>query len=263
MIPLVVLADAQTVSAQDYCSAPDAGPDCICTQQGIYYANNCALMGYAPNQIACCPIAPTMPDSVLGCWISVPAFLIQLGDGRCCVNDPYAGGYVLDDGTNRSCPLCGDRVIDPSTQCCVGDAPVQKHPILDLAQCPNRVPDPGHVPGFNGCGPEFLSGVQFLIPQGYNSASFTDSCNGHDICYDTCNSEKSTCDLNFGESMVQSCVETYQPIISAEDDPVLAQQFNAQFTFCKLAAFRFFNAVKYLGQSAFDSAQKDACDCCP
>jgi Group XII secretory phospholipase A2 precursor (PLA2G12) len=178
---------------------------------------------------------------------------------------PYdpSQGYVLFDGTNRACPLCGDQVIDPTTQCCVGDVAVQKHPIADLSQCPNRIADPSHVPGFNGCGPAFLTGVQFLIPQGYGSASFTNSCNGHDICYDTCNSDKNSCDLNLGISMVQSCTETYQPIISTEDDPALQQIFNAQYTYCKIAAFQFYNAVHLLGQGAFDSAQEDACDCCP
>ena len=257
----------QTASAQDYCSDPDAGAGCICTQQGTLYVNDCPLMGYSPAQVACCPVAPTTPDSPLECAYSNPAFLIELGDGRCCVQvDPYipSEGYVLFDGTNRPCPLCGDQVIDAATQCCVGDnMVVPKNPIVNLAQCPNRVPDPAQIPGYNGCGPDFLTPVLFLIPQGYGSASFTDPCDDHDVCYSTCNSDKDVCDLIFGVGMTDSCTETYQPIISAEEDPVLQKQFNFQYGLCELAANRFYNAVHLLGQFAFDSAQEKACDCCP
>jgi hypothetical protein len=261
---LVILGRSSPVQSQESCSDPGADFGCVCVQQGTYYDSDCPLLGYAQNQVACCPAFMSPPTFY--CSYSVAAYIIQVGDGRCCVlADPYdpSKGYVLYDDSQRSCPLCGDQFIDDARECCVNGEAVAKHPIGDLSKCPNRVAHPGHVPGFNGCGPAALQGVQFIIPQGYKSASFTDACNGHDVCYDTCNTNKGTCDMGFGESMVQSCTETYQPIISDEADPILKQRFNYEFTLCKLAAFRFFNAVSLAGQGAFDSAQKDACDCCP
>ena len=77
-------------------------------------------------------------------------------------------------------------------------------PVLPSGFCSGRrtkQPKPGHVPTHNGCGPE---GGTVRVPQGYGDAPFTDSCNGHDHCYENCLTDKDECDDTFHGGMVAS-----------------------------------------------------------
>lgn len=282
MTPLLLFA-ARAEAQRDSCSSPKPPDNCACTQSSRGNlnpwspgGNDCPdLPGFPPDtEKTCCRDADYPPS---GCWYGIPQFQLQLGDGRCCaVVDPYASRkqYVLIDAHNRytdvPCPFCGDKTFDPDTQCCIDDKLVQKYPIEDLSQCPNRVPHPGHKAGANGCGPAFLQAVQFMIPHGYKSVDFTDPCDDHDRCYDTCNNLKSQCDLSFFENVSQLCDEFYNPIIPVEADPTLKARFRFERIRCQKMAQRFMEAVSdesvisiiHWGQKAYDDAQKKACDCC-
>lgn len=145
----------------------------------------------------------------------------------------------------------------------------QNQPILDLTKCPNRIPNPSHKPSYNGCGGE---GASSLIPDnpmyfahekdliylslyGTNAGNYTNACNGHDICYDTCNSDKSTCDTKFGNDMDNICYKDYADLTN------LAHQYLLE---CLAFSSTFESVVRtqerYL--HFYDSAQKEACNCC-
>jgi hypothetical protein len=150
--------------------------------------------------------------------------------------------------------LCTDgETYDPAIQCCTSAGVQAKNPITNLAACPNRVPHPGHTPGFNGCGPA-NSWITPWIPNRYGIADFTQCCNNHDICYDTCNDVKSNCDNAFLSCLTASCNNAYSA--ASILFPELLQD-------CLVVAGAYYAAVALGGGSAFDSAQDEACDCCP
>jgi hypothetical protein len=126
-----------------------------------------------------------------------------------------------------------------------------EYPIQDLRACAGRTPRSGYTPSVNGCGPE---GSSLPLPQGSAKASFLEPCNEHDRCYGTCNSDKSTCDSNFLTATRESCFAAYP-----RSDP---DAWDARAV-CLSRSRAYANAVKSLGQSAYDEAQKLACECCP
>jgi hypothetical protein len=145
---------------------------------------------------------------------------------------------------------CGDQVYDPQTQCCTRlfHRVVPKHPMpFDwLIECPDRVPFPGHTPMANGC-----TGVpdnpNILICIG---ASFTPACNNHDICYDTCRSGKVACDAAFLADLLAICAQA-TPI--HPDCRAL----------CAANALLYAAGVSTVGFPFYNSAQQQACQCCP
>ena len=152
---------------------------------------------------------------------------------------------------------CNGVPYDPTTQCCEVGGVQPVHPIADLDLCPNRVPHPGHVPEFNGCGPA-QGFISHIIPNRigpYRNIDFTQACNNHDICYDTCNSVKSTCDRNFLADMTAACTAAYS-----------GRGWFARYmrTACTADAYLYYTAVSKTstGTDAYESAQKEACDCC-
>jgi len=155
-------------------------------------------------------------------------------------------------------PTCNGESYDPSSQCCEPAGVQPRHPIADLASCPDRVPHPGHVPSFNGCGPA-QGWIRHVIPNKigpYRNVDFTPACNNHDICYDTCNTEKSTCDQNFLADLHAACATAY-PGNGYFDRYMRAG--------CEADAYIYYVAVSQTqgGIVAYESAQKEACDCCP
>src|SRR6185312_247968 len=81
-------------------------------------------------------------------------------------------------------PTCNGDPYDPATQCCEPAGVQPRYPIVDLALCPDRVAHPGHVPSFNGCGPE-NGFAHYVIPNRIGplrNVDFTSSCNNHDVC---------------------------------------------------------------------------------
>ena len=64
--------------------------------------------------------------------------------------------------------LCGRQLYDPALQCCTPSGVKTKHPVADLASCPNKVTHPGYICDPNGCGP--AGGTSY--PNGYGAANF-------------------------------------------------------------------------------------------
>ena len=87
----------------------------------------------------------------------------------------------------------------------------------------------------------------FQISQEYLPLEeMTKCCNTHDICYDTCNSDKEKCDLEFKRCLYKYC-DGYQTtgIVNT----------------CKGAAKLLFTGTTALGCKSFLDAQKAACFC--
>jgi hypothetical protein len=169
-----------------------------------------------------------------------------------------AVGVRAPHAVEAAVPDCNGVPYDPVSQCCEPAGIQPLHPIAVLDFCPNRVPHPGHVPEVNGCGP--ANGlVSHLIPNKvgpfYNprAVDFTPACNNHDVCYDTCNSDKNTCDSNFLTQMRAACAAVY-PGRGYYDRRMRAS--------CETDAYIYYLAVSRVGGDAYESAQKGACDCC-
>ena len=122
------------------------------------------------------------------------------------------------------------------------------------------VPNPAHIPASNGCGGAGLLGA--LIPEKPWGAIFSDACNKHDICYDTCNSDRSNCDREFKEDLRVACYLKYVPMVWPERELTVIESLNLKI--CLETAAIYVNAVTKKGESYYYSAQDNACICvCP
>jgi hypothetical protein len=103
------------------------------------------------------------------------------------------------------------------------------------------VDDPDTEPQPNGCSwsPE--------DPAGCGTTSFTASCNAHDTCYQTCNSNKDSCDNDFLNNLMAVC--TSHPPGECRDD-------------CIFWASWYVWAVEEYGDGAYEDDQVGACACC-
>jgi len=157
----------------------------------------------------------------------------------------FAGGAAQ---AQQATACCNNVKFNPSTQCCTPQGVQTKHPITDLAACPNRVAHPGSPAPPNGCGT-----TDFKVPDSYGIANFLPCCNNHDTCWGTCKSNRGGCDLNFQSCLVQSC-SIY----------LLLFEIPELYLSCLLVADIYFLGVDQTsrGTEAYISAQKEACDCC-
>jgi hypothetical protein len=139
--------------------------------------------------------------------------------------------------------LCQGRKYNPQTHCCTSAGLQNKHPIVNLALCPDRVPAAGYTPTSNGC---------TSSPDSFGSANFLDACNHHDICYGTCASAKATCDTTLLRELQTSCNTAYPGTSTAQR--ILRSS-------CLAVANRYYGAVNYF-QKYYIAAQTEGCDCC-
>jgi hypothetical protein len=90
---------------------------------------------------------------------------------------------------------------------------------------------------------------------------FEECCNTHDICYDSCNSVKSSCDSVFRACMSQRCAEVERPgrgrALVLLTLGVLARVLSD----CRAWSESYFTAVHTQGCSAYLAAQRTACIC--
>ena len=163
----------------------------------------------------------------------------------------------------------------------VGNVPVNALDYLGLTKekggrkCPEgqvSCPRPGHKPGSNGCGPEGWKN-KFVANRPFWMIDFTEPCNRHDICYDTCNSVRSTCDDAFLRDVLDACANRYgtptlkmpdlrrigRPIFGGSPTPPRPPN---RLSICNGFARGYYEAVKRGGQKPYDDAQKNACICC-
>jgi hypothetical protein len=137
-------------------------------------------------------------------------------------------------------------------QCCTPEGTQPKHIIKNLADCPNRTEKQNYEPTVNGCGPEggWLSKV---IPDSYGDANFKPACDEHDRCYGKCKSNRDVCDRNLRRDMERACNNAYPQ----------HEDFFDHRGVCSSRTNKYFDAVHSLGKGPYETAQKDACDCCP
>lgn len=130
-----------------------------------------------------------------------------------------------------------------------------EYPIEDLSKCERRTARASHVPSVNGCGPE---GSTVKFPQGVGAADSTAACNAHDVCYETCNSDKSACDAGLASAARAACLVAFPRPTGAEQDEGWDRR-----AICFSRARTYGSAVSTFGKAAYDSAQSIACECCP
>jgi len=158
---------------------------------------------------------------------------------------------------------------DLGLNCFVRNDPLNLHDKLGLATCPKcpadrkarpstsskcgteyRTKQQQKVPSCNGCGGEgfidaFPDGDVFML------WDFGPACDGHDLCYSKCGSEKKDCDEVFLNNMKEVCAAyRWMPITWFR---------------CNLQALTYGTAVMRLGGHWFDKAQDEHCKwepCC-
>jgi hypothetical protein len=143
----------------------------------------------------------------------------------------------------RTC-VCAGQLYDPTTSCCTSSGVQPKHPMKDLATCPNKVPHPGYTPTLDGC---------TNVPDSWGAANFTPGCNNHDRCYQTCNSDKNACDNALHTDLNQACNAAY---------PGSDARSQIKLKGCLSASSTYFFGVQKAGGSFYRADQILACDCC-
>ena len=106
--------------------------------------------------------------------------------------------------------------------------------------CPKgQVAVQGTRPGPDGC--SYVANCPY-------GPCFTECCNKHDDCYQTCNSDKTTCDTAFGDCMMNIC----------EKFPFYNLESRSK---CEAWAATYKMGVTLVAQSAYDSDQAQVCVC--
>lgn len=105
-----------------------------------------------------------------------------------------------------------------------------------------------HVPAFDGCGSLGMKIDTEYLP----APEMARCCEAHDICYDTCNSDKDLCDLEFKRCLYKYC-DTFEKGPTGE---MLIKS-------CKAAAKMLFTGTLTLGCKAYLNSQQKACYCPP
>merc|ERR1719282_898418 len=148
--------------------------------------------------------------------------------GCACV-EPSLGAFTV---TAADCLT----ISGPNGETCVASATCD-----DGFSCPNGATpqaDPNYTAGFNGCGPS-------AFPITGPSFGFEECCQGHDICYGTCGTNKIQCDQDFYACMYCICQE--ENFIERE--------------FCEEIACTYYELVDEFGCFSFNGGQDDACIC--
>ena len=99
------------------------------------------------------------------------------------------------------------------------------------------------VTGPGSCGANYFQ--QFVARDNWGNINFSMSCQGHDICYETCGAFKKTCDTDFKHAMKTECK-------TLENNSM----FNVERKLCRELANLYYSAVDRLGGEAFNTAQK-------
>jgi len=132
------------------------------------------------------------------------------------------------------------------------------HEIFDSAveencvyQCPgnqNPVKNKLHAPTSDGCGSLGMKINTEYLP----APEMARCCDSHDICYDTCNSDKELCDIEFKRCLYKYC-DSFEKGTAQE----------TLIKGCKTAAKVLFTGTITLGCKSYLDAQKRACFCPP
>ena len=116
------------------------------------------------------------------------------------------------------------------------------------------------------CGPAQAGRIKrAIIPQRSGPVSFEPGCIGHDECYSTCRKDKGFCDVQLHDTLRAACDAYYLPLIDQlkrAGSQGSAMTATVSLQNCRDMADDFFGFVSSMGQEAFDTAQKDYCECC-
>lgn len=105
-----------------------------------------------------------------------------------------------------------------------------------------------YTPTSDGCGSLGLRISTDYLP----AVEMETCCNEHDICYDTCNSDKELCDLEFKRCLYKYC-DSYEKSIAGD----------LMINSCKAAAKMLFTGTLTLGCKSYLDSQKRTCYCAP
>ena len=108
-------------------------------------------------------------------------------------------------------------------------------------------PKSNYVPSTNGCG-----SLDFLFDDSEESLihvekEFSQCCDDHDYCYDSCGTDKDECDLIFKKCLYSKCKSKQHKFFDAKK--------------CRLKAKLFYVTVIGVGCQSFIDAQRNSCDC--
>lgn len=105
--------------------------------------------------------------------------------------------------------------------------------------------NPKHKPSSDGCG---SMGIQLDTS---HSPGFTQCCNAHDVCYDTCNNDRNQCDEDF-----KSCLDNVCLLEGLGN-----RQSEEQIKGCKTGSDLMYSGTVTLGCMSYKEAQRNACLC--
>jgi hypothetical protein len=131
-----------------------------------------------------------------------------------------------------------------------------------VAMCMNKTALPGYSPPFNGCGPMENPTASMAIGWvgQFGPVDFNPSCDGHDTCYGTCNSDKADCDTNFLGAMSKACADAYNP---NNANPIPLPFAALGLGYCNDLALVYYAAVASpAGNGPFNDGQAAGCECC-
>lgn len=103
-----------------------------------------------------------------------------------------------------------------------------------------------HIPSSDGCGSLGMKIDTEYLP----AAEMATCCDTHDICYDTCNSDKELCDLDFKRCLYKYC-DSFERSLAGD---ILIKG-------CKSAAKTLFVSSMTLGCKSYLDSQEKACFC--
>ena len=166
----------------------------------------------------------------------------NLTNSGCCDGVQY-------DPATQGC--CDGQIYTLATSCCENNNVINKNPIADLDECPNRVPNPNWTFQFDGCSnvpdnPAGGSDTQFSNP------ARTGPCDNHDRCYQTCDPSSGArlaCDQQMRTEMRAVCDNSSEGFIIR--------------ALCRGFANDYYNGLRLFGGGAFEDRQRQVCNCCP
>lgn len=107
------------------------------------------------------------------------------------------------------------------------------------------LPNPEHIAKANGCG---SLGV-FFGEEDLSRPEMVHCCDDHDICYDTCGTEKENCDRRFKRCLYSTCEVNRK------------EMNNLAYKKCRGGAKLLYIATITVGCASFKEAQDNACVC--
>ena len=218
------------------------------------------------SMILCVKSLACPPPPCTSCWTNWP----NCDTWKCTGCESCVSGSCVNCGGDPTKSCCdGISCYDPyEEQCCsYGDATTCKNSCCDDwdceycdgSGCSSCLTKPTSWEELNNCSGYVVDDPNWTYdidgcstPTGDNPSwpcsdtSFYDSCAAHDMCYQTCGSDKATCDSQFDSDMNGDC---------AGSNPIC-------WTICQGWRTIYRVAVELVGTNAYRQRQVDSCACC-